>query len=337
MLHGVASNFEHPPLVKGIVAVFIAFLGNDWVAWRLPIILFSLLATVLTYKIAREFLSERSATFASAMMTLSVIFMFLGSIAILDIPSLALGLLGIYLALKNHYGWSGFAFALSFLCKELAVLMFLATLFYLYFKRAKGKQILFLFIVAFFISLLGLWIYDLIYMPTVNGVIIHNPVAHLYYMIMHYFTLIRIHEWYPPISWVTPFGNNALTPMTLLLWYRGDSLIARWVIQPNPAIEYFMLPLLIILPILYRKRKEALSLLSWLWLSITYLPWFAVGFFIKTEINSYIIYSVPFLAIGSTYLWTTIKNRKLKYTLAMLQFAIGLIWFIYYFAIYPFQ
>lgn len=330
MLHGVASNFEHPPLVKAIVVLAISVLGNSWVAWRLPIILFSLLTTWLTYKITKEFLSERAATFAALMLTLSIIFLWFGSTAILDIPCVALGLAGIYFALRSHFVWSGLMFGLSFLCKELAVLMFLATLFYLYLRRIKAKSLIIQFITSFSISILGLWIYDLIYLPS------YNPVSHIYYMIIHYFTLIRIHEWYPPISWVTPFGHNAWNPLILLSWFRGETLVAKWGAQPNIAIEYFMFPLLVLLPILYWKRKKTLALLSWFWITVTYVPWLIAGFFFKTEINTYIVYSVPFLAIGSTYLWTTIQNRKLKYTLATIQFSLGLVWFLYYLLIYPF-
>jgi 4-amino-4-deoxy-L-arabinose transferase-like glycosyltransferase len=335
MLHGVASNFEHPPLVKAIVALSVSVLGNNWFAWRIPIILFAVLATWLTYKVAKEFVSERAATFASVMLTLSIIFLFLGSTALLDVPAVTLGLAGVYLALKKRYVWSGLMFGLSFLSKELAVLMFLATIFYLYFTKVKGKQILLQFITALSSSLLGLWIYELVYQPIANGVLISNPVSQIYYMVMHYFTLIRIHSWYPPISWVTPFGVNAWNPLTLFSLYRGNTLIATWGLQPNVAIEYFMFPLLIILPILYWKRKESLALLSWLWLAFTYLPWLFMGFFVKTEINTYIVYSVPFLAIGSAYLWTTLSNKKLKYVLAITQFTVGLIWFIYYLVIYP--
>ena len=335
MLHGAATNFEHPPLAKIFIATFIAALGNNWIAWRLPTILFALLATWLTYKISRKFLSENASAYTTAILSLSTIFLFIGSTAMLDIPCVALGLTGLYLALQKRYGWSGLAFALSFLCKELAILMFTATLLYLIKQKIGKWRIIFFSTVAFTTSFVGLWIYDLTYGSAI-GTILSNPASTLYYMIMHYLKLIRTHAYYPPISWVTPFGNNAWNPMQLFSWQIHGKLFASWVIQPNAAVEYLTFPLLIALPILYWKHKQTLALLSWLWIATTYLPWLTIGFFVKPEVNYYITYSVPFLAIGSTYLWTTTKNRKLKYALATTQLTLGITWFIYYLTIYPF-
>ena len=341
-VHLVASNFEHPPLVKVIVGLFISGLGNNWVGWRLAIVLFSVLATWLTYKIALEFLSERASTFATALTGLSIIFLFMGSTVMLDIPCIAFGLAGLYSALRGRYVWSGLMFGLSFLCKELAVLMFGATFLFLVVKKVGGWRILFHSMLAFSVGFFGIWIYDLIYKPVVQGVALSNPIEHFYFMIKYQITLNGSRapipaRWYPPISWVSPFGHNALNPMGFIAWkITGTSkIIALWVLQPNIAIEYFMLPLLILLPILYWKRKSILAFLSWVWLALCYLPWFFAGFFVKTEGNFYIVYSVPFLCIGSVYLWTLISNKRLKYALATTQFIVGLAFFIYYMVIFP--
>jgi predicted membrane-bound dolichyl-phosphate-mannose-protein mannosyltransferase len=141
-LHGVASNLEHPPLVKLIVGGVIGVVGNSWLAWRLPIILFAAVASALTYLIARRFLSERLSLFAVALLSLSTIFLLVGVCSILEMPFIAFGLAGIYFALRAKYGLSGLMFGLSFLCKELAVMLFVATLVYLAVKKTPFWKLL---------------------------------------------------------------------------------------------------------------------------------------------------------------------------------------------------
>lgn len=335
-LHLVFANIEHPPLVKWVTAGFIGVLGDNWLAWRLPIVLFALLATVMTYLIAKRFMSERLATFSAGLLSLSVIFLLLGSTAMLDMPCLALGLVGVYFALRGNYGTSGVMFGLSFLCKELAVLMFLVTWVYIAFKKVKWFRQLFFVGLAFMVALSGIWIYDVVYQPVVADAVITNPVEHFWLMVVWQLNLNHIRapnatHWYPPISWVTPFGNNALHPLSWVWFQSGNRMVYDWVAQPNPMVEYLMFPLLFILPLLYWKRREGLALLSWLWIAASYLPWFVTGFFVRTEANFYVIYSVPFLAIGSAYLYTFIKNRKLKYGLAITQLLVGLVFFLYFF------
>ena len=67
-------------------------------------------------------------------------------------------------------------FGLSFLCKELAVVMFGATWLYLIVKRTGcWKQLLFV-AVTFAVAFCGLWLYDIVYHPFVAGAVIENPV-----------------------------------------------------------------------------------------------------------------------------------------------------------------
>ena len=80
-------------------------------------------------------------------------------------------------------------------------------------------------------------------------------------------------------------------------------------------------------------KKNAVALISWLWLACSFLPWLIAGFFVKTEGNFYVVYSVPFLAIGCAYGYSLIGNRRLKYALAIAQLAVGLVWFLYYFPV----
>lgn len=338
-VQGVADNIEHPFLSKLIVGAFILVGGDNWLMWRLPIILFAVLAVGLTYLIAIRFLSERLSLFAVGLLSLSTVFMLVGSASILDMPCLAFGLGGLLFALKGKYGLAGLLFGLSFLAKEVAVLMFGATLIYLLIKRVGVWNILFFGGVGFAVAFGGVWFYDLVWGPT-SSVIISNPVIHLLVMFEYQLKLnvvVRATDfysaWYPPISWVSPFGENAWVPLRWIWLSVGDRMFYNWQLQPNAAVEYLMFPLLFVLPVVYWFKRNAIALVSWLWLAFNFLPWLLVGFFVRTEANFYVALSAPFLAIGAVYLYSLIKNRKLKYGLAVTQLAIGLIFFLWYFPI----
>lgn len=52
-------NFEHPPLAKEIWALSIKLLGDNATGWRLPSLLFSLLAQLVVYFLLKEILRDR--------------------------------------------------------------------------------------------------------------------------------------------------------------------------------------------------------------------------------------------------------------------------------------
>ena len=338
-LHGNATNLEHPPLVKLIVGAAIGLGGDSWLAWRLPIILFAVLASYLTYLIARRFLSERLSLFAVALLSLSTIFLLVGSVDILDMPFIAFSLAGIYLALKGKYGLSGLMFGLSFLCKELAVMLFVATFLFLAIKKVSVWKLLWFGAVGFLVAFFGLWLFEIAYHPMIDGVWVSNPVQHLLIMINYQFNLNGLRNdsasqwtgWYAPWSWVSPFGENAFVPQRWIWLEVGGRVYYQFTPQPNVAVEYLMFPLLAVLPVLYWFRRNGLALLSWLCLGFSFVPWLLVGLVVRTEANFYVDSSVPFLALGCAYLYSLIPNRKLKYGLAITQLAVGLVCFLYYF------
>ena len=336
LLHGVGANFEHPPLVKLIIAGAISVLGNNWIAWRLPIIIFSVVALFFTYKIGKTFLTENQAVFATALMSTSLIFFLIGSIGMLDIPMIAFSLAGIYFIIKQRYLYASAMFAVSFLCKETAIVYAGTALIYLLIKHVSWRKIFPATIAFTTIVLVGLGIYDFFYPQTVYGITITNPIQQAAAIILYQFRLnsgriLNPIPAYPPIGWVTPFGLNALNPQLWAIGYSGKQTIVQWLMQPNPFIEYTMFPLLFALAYLYRKTKQNIPLLLWLTLAFTYLPWLVAGIFFKVESPFYIYSSVPFLALGTTYMLTRIKNKRTRRTAMLLYFTASLTFFIYFF------
>jgi len=232
-------------------------------------------------------------------------------------------------------------FGLSFLCKELALFMFVPTLIYLLVTRVKGFRVLWFAAVGFLVAFFGMWLFELVYQPVIEGVLVSNPVQHFMIMAKYQFSLNGLRNepsslwttWYPPVSWVSPFGANAFNPQRWIWLEVGGRVYYQFAPQPNGAVEYLMFPLLCLLPVAYWIKRNSIALLSWLCLCFGFLPWFIVGFFVRTEANFYVGASVPFLAVGCAYLYSLIKSRKLKYGLAFTQLAVGLVFFLWYFPI----
>ena len=336
LLHGTAANFEHPPLVKLIMAGTIGLLGNNWLAWRLPIIVFAVIATFATYKIGKTFLSENQAIYATALLSTSTIFFLVGSIGLLDIPMIAFSLAGLYLTIKGKYKSAALMFGLGFLCKELAIAYAFAAFTYLIIKKVNFRKLYIPILIFTATILAGLGIYDLFYQQTVYGLTITNPIQQAAAIALYQFKLnsqriLNPYPAYPPIGWVTPFGAHALNYQLWAIGYSGSHPIVQWLMTPNPFIEYTMFPLLVALPIMYHKTKENIPLLLWLTLSFTYIPWLIAGCFFKMESPFYIDSAVPILALAITYMLTKIKKQRTRRTIMILYFLASATFFIYYF------
>ena len=178
--------------------------------------------------------------------------------------------------------------------------------------------------------------------PAIDGVIISNPVENFAIWIQYQFSLNGLRNtpdtaqwtaWYPPVAWVSPFGENAFNPQRWIWLSVGGRMFYNFQLQPNIAVEYLMFPLLVVLPVAYWVKRSGVALLSWLCVGFTFLPWLVAGFFVRTQANFYVGYSVPFLAVGCAYLYSLIGSRRLKYGLAFVQLAVGLLWFMLYFPV----
>ena len=338
-VHGVASNIEHPPLVKLLMGASIAVIGDYWLGWRLVSIVSGLVSVAFVYLIGRQFFSERLATFCAGLCCLSLVFVFLGSFGMLDMPCLAFGLTGLYAALKSRYVVGGLLFGLSFLCKELAVLMFLVTLVYLFYLKVSWRKLFVFGGVGVAVAFIGVWIYDLIYMPVAGGFLITNPLDHFWLMVVWQLNLNGVRApvssmWFPPLGWVSPFGANALNPLSWL-WGKdvAGNLLFSFRCVSSPFVEWLTFPLLAALPVVWWFKKNSAALLCWLWVGASFLPWLLAGFFVRMEANFYIGFAVPFIALGCGCLYSQIKSRRLKYALAITQLVGGIVFFLLYFPI----
>ena len=197
-----------------------AFYNN--ISWRITAVITALIATYLTYKIARSFTTEKLSVYAAALLSTSTIFLLCGSTGILDMPMLAFSLAAIYFYLQRKHATSATCFALAVLSKELALLPALATFLYAILKKHSRKKLLVCITVFITLSIGGLWIYDLATQQTIiildqhNNPVsapikIDNPFTHIYATIIYQRTLNGVRNstyLSPPLTWVTPFGAN---------------------------------------------------------------------------------------------------------------------------------
>jgi dolichyl-phosphate-mannose-protein mannosyltransferase len=128
---GFDPNTEHPALGKLIIAVSIALIGDNATAWRLPSVLFGMVALLATYLIARD--TTRSAWLpiaVTALVSFDNLTFVHGRIGTLDILVLAPMLVGSWLALRRRWILAGVAMGVALLIKITAIYAVGAVLLY---------------------------------------------------------------------------------------------------------------------------------------------------------------------------------------------------------------
>lgn len=119
---GFDPNTEHPALGKLILAGSIRLLGDNAIAWRLPSVLFGMVALLAVYLIARD--TTRSAWLpvaVTALVSFDSLTFIHGRIGTLDILVLAPMLVGSWLALRRRWIFAGVALGLALLIKITAI------------------------------------------------------------------------------------------------------------------------------------------------------------------------------------------------------------------------
>jgi dolichyl-phosphate-mannose--protein O-mannosyl transferase len=359
------ANLEHTPLVKIMIAISIRVFGDWWFAWRFPIVLFGVASLFVFYLLAKRFMSERYALLATAFLTFDVMFFVHGSIYILDMPALFFGLLGIERYFAQKYAWCAVAFGLSFLCKELGLLFMFSVVLYHFVAKFRvehtkvwslkglAKKSFATLLIASAAFLLvsggGLWIYDAVYKPVVNPVVINNvhvnilqdvngtpistttitdvstmwssinnPVEHLQYAWKYFTSLVPAVEtpesdYRPPWGWVLPLTNIFNSPHYLTIAVTVGPVTHKtvdWVSQINPMISYAFVPLLFLCIIDFARRKgRAMDYLYLIWGLIAFMPWLIDQLVSRMTFNYYFLYTIPVICLGLGWGYSRLAPR----------------------------
>jgi dolichyl-phosphate-mannose-protein mannosyltransferase len=138
---GFDPNTEHPALGKLLIAGSMAVLGDNSVAWRLPSVVFGMLALIAVYLIARDTTKSRWLPIVvTAFVAFDNLTFVQGRIGTLDILVLAPMLLGSWLAIRRRWILAGIALGLALLIKITAIYGVGAVL--LYWLLTEGPDVL---------------------------------------------------------------------------------------------------------------------------------------------------------------------------------------------------
>ena len=138
---GFDPNTEHPALGKFLIAGSMAILGDNSVAWRLPSVIFGMLALVAVYLIARDTTRSRWLPIVvTAFVAFDNLTFIQGRIGTLDILVLAPMLLGSWLAIRRRWILAGIALGIALLIKITAIYGVGAVL--LYWLITEGFEVL---------------------------------------------------------------------------------------------------------------------------------------------------------------------------------------------------
>jgi len=332
------ANAEHMPLAKIVIAISIAIFGNYWFAWRFPIVLMGIASLYVFYRIAKRFMSERYALFATAMLSFDVIYFIHGSIFVLDMPAILFGLMGMELYFAKKYEWSALSFGTSFLMKELGLFFLAAISIYhiathLKLQEFKSKLNLRKFAVFLVVLLLigggGLWVYDIIFKPT-TGTTIYQSIS----------AMVIVDQNGNPITTQTQIQNvtkaNAITNPVEHVKFSWDyfSALAPAIVTPESQFRppwSWTMPIGVF-NIVIKKDENKLGVLLVGWITVSYVPWLLMGLFVqRMTFNYYILYTIPAFALGIPYFWSKFGLSENYRTIAMLLHLLFTIVFFFYF------
>jgi dolichyl-phosphate-mannose-protein mannosyltransferase len=128
---GFDPNTEHPALGKLLIATSMRVLGDNGLAWRLPSLIFGMVALYAVYLIVRDI--GRSAwlpILVTALVSFDNLTLVHGRIGTLDILVLAPMLVGSWLALRKRWILAGLAMGIALLIKITALYGIGAVLLY---------------------------------------------------------------------------------------------------------------------------------------------------------------------------------------------------------------
>jgi len=347
---GMDPNAEHPQLAKVIVAGAIELFGDNPDGWRLPSVLFSLIALVALYALVTGVGGSRwLAVGAVAVAALDNLMLVHGRIFTLDIFGVAMMLISANFYVRRMPLLAGVALGIGANMKETA--LYLVAVFILLeamrlarslFKShdAKGwvqrnlRPAFTVLISTCVTGLLVLWIMDLLVPAYDTGTKITyagSPFTHLFHII-HYAALLHAvpnatgisstpWEWlldqrtinYARVA-VNSISNGMIVASRATIYFQGEI---------NPFIIFLAIPALFAALAQWWKENDAVSLIGAAWVLGTWLP-----SLYDAQISGRIAYLYYMLAVmpGVYLIVVRLFSRKGMPTAATLGWSVGLVY-----------
>jgi len=183
---------------------------------------------------------------------------------------------------------------------------------------------------------------------------ITNPVQHISWL-LNYHTSFQMNESYAPYdyayNWISPIdlnGNHSLIMFNNAFYYRLDVFVFYggktvdytpiwYQEQGNLALWYGIWPALgfLIYELIRKPQERSTAVLIMSGILANYLPWFFYNFTGRLfQFNYYMIWSLPFIAMGLAYAWKQLPAKYGKDVLALNVF-LALLFFLWFFPIRP--
>jgi predicted membrane-bound dolichyl-phosphate-mannose-protein mannosyltransferase len=335
---GLDPNHEHPFIGKGLIALSTAIFGDNAYGWRIPSVVFGIMAILIMYLLIKKASGKSSlALFATFLFAFDNLVYVHSRIATLDIFMLTFMLLGFYLYFTNRLYLSAISMALSTLCKLGGLYGFAVIIvFHLARNMSKhnGK--------TDWRAILD-WIekYTLTYIAT--GLIIlvivdrlwvgyQNPFDHMAF-IYKYTGALKVTAprkpneiWSYPWEWLLnrveiPYLKvdvNVLTNHEVSRTY--SSILFKGAM--NPLIIFLTIPSMIYVGYAYYETKDQVALFALIWFALTYFPFYPMSIIgHRIMYLFYFLNSVPSVCLAIAYLFLDQKPPRiilLVYCIAVL-------------------
>lgn len=305
-------NTEHPPLGKVLIAISMIVFGDNGIGWRIPSVIAGVVAIAALYGIVRA-LGGRPwlAVLASALYSLDVLSFIHGRIGTLDMMSVALLLVGVWLGLRQRWILAGGVLALATLVKVPGVYGFLGVFLWqaiALWRVARQRRLILddtiplLALVASYalVGFGGLWLLDLRFTTYTS------PLDHISRMLSYGFALqgsfspsgITSAPW----QWIVNEGQIDYLKTAV------NTLVNDQIVGSRTTVQFraLMNPVLIgsaVLAVIYAgrlawKRAEPLAMWGLVWIGANYLPYWGLTLFAnRITYFYYVLPAVPGLAV----------------------------------------
>ncbi|MHB8492004.1 MAG: glycosyltransferase family 39 protein [Solirubrobacteraceae bacterium] len=303
---GDDPNAEHPQLAKLMIAAGMDAFGDNPYGWRLPSILFGLIAIVALYALVRAAGgSGWMAAGTAAVGSLDNLMLVSSRIGTLDIFAVAMMIIAATLYLRRHPGWAGVALGVGMCMKEVAIYMLAVFVVFAGLRwlraqfveraaasagpaeaadwvRANLKPAATAIGSTAVVFLVGLWLLDVLVPAYDTGTHITyggDPFAHFFHMV-NYATQLK-ESGKPGISstpWEWLLNQKAIPyAKTAAVVKAGTKVVATHPIYffqglMNPFIIFLAIPALFACLSIWWRSGDRVALIGSAWFLGTFLP-----------------------------------------------------------------
>jgi predicted membrane-bound dolichyl-phosphate-mannose-protein mannosyltransferase len=341
---GLDPNHEHPPLAKLIIALSMYLLGDNGFGWRIPSVIFGSVAVLVFYLLMKKITHYQMVPLVAAFLFSFDNIVFIQSrIAILDIFTLTFMLIGVYCYFSDHVYLSALALSLSTLCKATGAAGFLLIGgFHLVkflaggSKTRSGKELL-----SWFEKYIAVYAISFLVILTVLDrlwVGYANPFDHLQYILNYSTALVSAcPNGIISCPWQWLLNQVQIPYLVVNVQVTGGNATRSFPSVDftgamNPAVLYLTIPAMLYSAYDYYQKKRDISLLSLVWVAVTYLPYFpAVIFGNRVTYIFYFLMAMPAVCAAISHMIADQNPPKL-----VLIFYLAVVVLVFYF-MFPFK